>query len=369
MPDETYPIRGNLIGVAADGVTPLGNGGDGIQLGGSAAVGGFEPGAANTIAYNGGDGVSLRLERDVWTFLTGQTETAYLRGNVIHSNAGLGIDVGSDGVNAPLPGTDRGLNFYPNYPVLTRVFSGNGTTTVEGTVSAINLPLQGWRFDNVMDFYASPTADPSGYGEGLMYLGSHSVFTYDTASFSVTLPVEVPAGHVITATNSRWNMISEFSAVLVVQPDADGDGVLDAVEDAGPNGGDANNDGAPDRLQNEIASLPNAVDGQYVVLEVQPGGTLRDVRAWDKPSSDDGPPGVVFPARVLYIPRGKRLGHAPTTGGTNARHCLQLWIHPGSDVRPLVPVCTMDSAVPRSFRIGRSSTLRTSRLGRSWGPP
>jgi LPXTG-motif cell wall-anchored protein len=45
-----------------------------------------------------------------------------------------------------------------------------------------------------------------------------------------------------------------------------GDGVAASTEDAAPNGGDANADGVADRLQRGVASLPNAVDGQYTTL-------------------------------------------------------------------------------------------------------
>lgn len=45
-----------------------------------------------------------------------------------------------------------------------------------------------------------------------------------------------------------------------------GDGVAASIEDAAPNGGDANADGIADRLQRNVASLPNAVDGQYTTL-------------------------------------------------------------------------------------------------------
>ena len=76
-------------------------------------------------------------------------------------------------------------------------------------------------------------------------------------------------------------------------PDSDGDGVLDTVEDAGPNGGDADSDGTADRLQNGIASLPNAVDGSYVFLESST--TIRNVRAVENPSPIDAPSGVAFP--------------------------------------------------------------------------
>ena len=49
--------------------------------------------------------------------------------------------------------------------------------------------------------------------------------------------------------------------------DADGDGVINSVESIGPNGGDANNDGIQDYVQRNVSSLPNAVDGNYFVVQ------------------------------------------------------------------------------------------------------
>lgn len=49
-------VRGNLIGVAADGVSPLGNGQSGVQISGDGnTVGGAVP---NVIAFNGSDGIT-----------------------------------------------------------------------------------------------------------------------------------------------------------------------------------------------------------------------------------------------------------------------------------------------------------------------
>ena len=45
--------------------------------------------------------------------------------------------------------------------------------------------------------------------------------------------------------------------------DEDDDGVPNIVEDAGPNGGDGNNDESADSAQAHVASLPNAINGQY----------------------------------------------------------------------------------------------------------
>ncbi|MEW7290749.1 DUF7507 domain-containing protein [Aquimarina sp. 2304DJ70-9] len=49
----------------------------------------------------------------------------------------------------------------------------------------------------------------------------------------------------------------------------DGDGVPDAIEDAAPNGGDANDDGTLDSAQPNVASIPDDTgSGAYVTLEV-----------------------------------------------------------------------------------------------------
>ena len=45
-----------------------------------------------------------------------------------------------------------------------------------------------------------------------------------------------------------------------------GDGVPASVENAAPNAGDANADGIADSIQRNVASLPNAVDGQYTTM-------------------------------------------------------------------------------------------------------
>jgi hypothetical protein len=51
---------------------------------------------------------------------------------------------------------------------------------------------------------------------------------------------------------------------LRLLPDADGDGAADAVEQAGPNGGDANADGTPDFQQANVASIGAGAARQWV---------------------------------------------------------------------------------------------------------
>lgn len=49
--------------------------------------------------------------------------------------------------------------------------------------------------------------------------------------------------------------------------DSDEDGVLDVEENAGPNGGDANNDGTQDSEQPNVLSYENALTNEYAILE------------------------------------------------------------------------------------------------------
>jgi len=54
-------------------------------------------------------------------------------------------------------------------------------------------------------------------------------------------------------------------------PDDDGDGIMDSVEDAAPNAGDANADGTVDSLQIGVASLPDVGGTDYVVVALTGG--------------------------------------------------------------------------------------------------
>jgi cyclophilin family peptidyl-prolyl cis-trans isomerase len=66
--------------------------------------------------------------------------------------------------------------------------------------------------------------------------------------------------------NGTNGLVAASPGGPAISLDADDDGVPDAVEDSGPNGGDANFDGTADRLQSYIASLPD-INGDYLLLE------------------------------------------------------------------------------------------------------
>jgi hypothetical protein len=201
-------ILGNSIG-GNSLLRLLGNGGNGVFVAGSGnVVGGTGTGAANTIAFNRGAGV----------LVTSGAGNA-VRGNSIHDNARLGINLvaASDaqpGVTLNDTGdADAGPNNLQNFPVLQSAVSSSGGTTIQGTLSST--PSSTF----TLDLYASAAADPSGFGEGATFLGSVLVRTnlLGTATFTASFTAVVPAGQVVTATaTGPGGNTSEFSEALGV---------------------------------------------------------------------------------------------------------------------------------------------------------
>ena len=204
-------IKGNYIGVQADGATALQNNASGITIvssAGGTTVGGTAAGEGNVIAFNLSDGIQV----------TGGSLNNRFSGNSIFSNGStapnLGIDLlGTDGVNANDAGDpDTGSNNLQNFPVLASVISGGANTTIQGTLnSTANTQF-------TVEFFANPACDASGNGEGQTFLGSTSVTTDGSgnAAISATLAVATSAGQAVTATaTDPSGNTSEFSACVV----------------------------------------------------------------------------------------------------------------------------------------------------------
>ncbi len=200
-------IKGNKIGVAPNGAA-LGNIDDGVLLEGASAniIGDAASGAGNVIAGNGNHGVQIT---------NGDGNT--IRGNAIYSNTLLGIELGTDGVtiNDALD-ADAGPNQAQNYPVITDVTTTNDQTTIGGTFNS--QPNATY----ILDFYQGLVPDPSGNGEGDVFLqdagGAGSpVVTTDAngfAAFSFTIAGNLGDQYVsATATDAAGNT-SEFSGVI-----------------------------------------------------------------------------------------------------------------------------------------------------------
>ncbi len=199
---DTATIRGNLIGVGADGSATVPNGATGIHLTSTAtdhAIGGSAAGEGNTIANNGGDGVLVES--------TGVAPS--ILANSISQNADMGIDYGDDGI------TDNDtpdIDTIPNYPVLGNAIASGGQISIGYTLNAAAGTYR-------LEFFSNPSGvDPSGYGEGELFLTSTSVVLGGLNFGSGTVLMPGFAGDIISATATRENgganfgSTSEFSA-------------------------------------------------------------------------------------------------------------------------------------------------------------
>lgn len=94
-------VLGNIVGADASGAKPLPNSYSGVRLFGGASgsrIGGDDPAASNTIAFNGSAGIEVNGS-------FGPTVGHTLRGNRIHDNDGPGIALiggGNHGLAAPV---------------------------------------------------------------------------------------------------------------------------------------------------------------------------------------------------------------------------------------------------------------------------
>ncbi len=207
-------IRGNLLGTAVDGVSPLGNGQFNVELevnSNDNQIGGLAAGSGNRMGFTGtfagGPFAAVRV-RD------GAINNAIL-GNAIFASSAMGIAfTGLSATPNDACDGDMGGNLRQNFPVLTQAFSGVNTG-VRGRLNS--QPSRTYR----IQFFANPACDPSGYGEGQVFLGDVLVTTGAdcTTEFVTDLPVSVPPGQVITATaTDPANNTSEFSACVTVLP-------------------------------------------------------------------------------------------------------------------------------------------------------
>ncbi len=211
------PVLGSVVGIATINNSPAS-----MQ---NVVIGGVAPGDGNEIAGN------LRTAVNIANAFSG----VRISGNSIHDNGGLGIDLITaaflEGVtpNDPLD-PDAGGNGLQNFPLLTLAQSSATHTSVGGTLNS----SRSASFS--VEFFASPSCDSTGHGEGQLFLGSTTVVTdaSGNAVFSAALPVSAPAGWYVTATAIREpsGSTSEFSACIPVESggcpaDFDGSGFVD----------------------------------------------------------------------------------------------------------------------------------------------
>ena len=214
-------VQGNLIGTDLGGTRALGNGSFGVYVENTrdVLIGGTAAGDGNQIAWQkSGAGVSI----------VGTAGAVSVLGNAIHDNTGLGIDLGAAGVNGNRDAdTDGGPNNLLNYPVLGSVTTlGTSTRFLGDLRAAAGTVLR-------IEFFASPDADPLGFGEGQTFLGS-TLVTADAnglAQIDTTLAgMRLEAGQRVSATatvqlagaaaaaaTKPWGDSSEFGNAVTAQ--------------------------------------------------------------------------------------------------------------------------------------------------------
>jgi hypothetical protein len=213
-------IQRNLIGTGADGVTSLGNKGNGILvLDEAGSIIGAEAGpnleAANTIAFNGGgtgpfagNGINLINGSSFMPIIN------RISANSIHDNAKLGVDLGGNGVTPNDPDNPNAGQL--NFPVITDAFGFNGHLTIYGSLNSIVST------SFTLEFFANQAADSSGFGEGQIFLGEANVTTDSSgdALFNVTFSLPANVAAVTATTIGPNNRISEFSAAVNIAASA-----------------------------------------------------------------------------------------------------------------------------------------------------
>jgi hypothetical protein len=200
FPTTTTTIAGNTISANTGPGVQIINGATNNTIGGSAA------GTGNVIALNSGAGVEILGAASIGN---------QIRGNSIANNGALGIDLGGDGVTLNHIGAAVGPNNLENFPVVDVARHGS-TTRVLGHFNGLANRTY------ILDFFASKSADPSGYGQGQRYLGTGQIptdasgnATFDSATFANQLGASLSTEFITAlATDSAGNT-SEFSAAIL----------------------------------------------------------------------------------------------------------------------------------------------------------
>lgn len=209
-------VLGNFIGTDFQGIGPVRNSNEGVLFDGNASnntLGGTAAGAGNTIAFNVSSGVVVASG-------TGNS----ILSNSIFSNVRIGIDLVAPGDPAngvtPLQVTPAsGPNNLVNYPTLIfAATDGEKKTGIQGNF----LGASGGTY--LIQFFSTPSADPSGHGQGKTFIGSITVTLpgsnpnqFVTAGFVANLPVVVQAGQYISATATADDgSTSEFSNTVPI---------------------------------------------------------------------------------------------------------------------------------------------------------
>lgn len=261
---QNMEIRGNLIGVAADGITGVGNDGSGIRIDADDAhdnvLGGTTSGDGNVISANGAYGIlldgdavydSIIVGNFIGTdtsstailgngsdgiFTTRSTSDSQIGGlnggeaNTIANNAGNGVLLSNLGAGLGYRNSIRGNRFLNNAGLAIDIMGDgvsandytspiadgdNGPNRVQNFPDLLSVDLDGGdltitgelfgrnNINYTIDFYATGTPDSSSHGEAARYLGTIQRTTDGSGftSFATVLnSVSISLGESVTAT-------------------------------------------------------------------------------------------------------------------------------------------------------------------------
>ena len=278
-------IRGNFIGLGADGAANIAGGTDGILITDgfqstspqNTLIGGSGVGEGNTIAHWGGWGVRMALED---TSQPVPPQLNAIQGNSIYRNGLGGIHL------------ENGSNHDQPFP------SFNGSPVNSGGSTNVPFKLQGQPGTQYMvEFFSNTECHNSGFGEGQQWVGRLTVMTDASGSHASTFtrnPV-VPQGRFLTMTATRADGdTSQFSACSAPVVQANGGG----GSGAGPVMAGIPDVTLPTGAYQELmlANMATPADASHPITGYQLTGSL--------------PPGMVFNSVSGLI------SGTPTTPGT-----------------------------------------------------
>ena len=264
-------VAGNYVGVGADGLTALGNNGEGIRVAGTGTEN-IGVGCSQTFTNTNANEIGNIIRNNTGTGLhvtTGVRDNNCLRNNRFGNNGELAIDIGSKGVRVNDNGDgDNGPNDYYNMPIIESSEISGSILTIIGFA----------RPGAILDFYISdgginPNPLPSGYttsfGEGRTILGALIEGSVDDLDATTGSYVDDGTGNTTTKTTNRFQFEINISGrnitennnitAIATQPGAiwntsEFSGVTRVfIEEICNNGQDDDGDGLTDYLDPECS--------------------------------------------------------------------------------------------------------------------
>ncbi len=179
-----------------------------------------------------------------------------------------------------------------------------GALNIQGTVGGlVGFDNGGDSADVDFSFWdtQSTGTSESAFGEGKTTVQMKNVDTFTTGLGEDSWDFESVWG-ITPNLNNGYPCLKWFSEDCVIEvgeaESGDSDGISDEVEDAAPNGGDANDDGIPDSEQGFVASFVNPITGQYVSLAVDENCAISSP-SMEEESVDDVDVGFVYPIGLM----------------------------------------------------------------------